>query len=139
MAGGAIASDNTGHLFVSTGNAEGGAVNQQSPASGRTHLDTPSEAIVNLAVDSHTGLLSQQDYFEPSTYLAMDAGDRDLGPGGVCLPDPTVFSGGGVNRLVVSCGKNGVCFVTNANNLGGFKMGSAGGDAIVQTITPPGE
>ena len=139
MAGGAIASDSAGRLFVSTGNAEGGEVNQQSPASGRLHLDTLSEAIVNLAVDSQTGLLSQEDYFEPSTYLAMDAGDRDLGAGGVCLPDPSTFSGGGVNRLAIACGKNGLCFVTNADNLGGFKMGSAGGDAIVQMITPPGK
>jgi iron transport multicopper oxidase len=37
----------------------------------------------------------------------MDAGDRDLGSGGVALLDPTVFNGTGVSRIAVSIGKNG--------------------------------
>ena len=138
MAGTAIASDNAGRLFVATGNGEGTRVNNQAPASGRAHLDTLSESIVNLAVNPQNGSLTQGDYFEPYGYLAMDAGDRDLGSGGVVLPDPTVFSGGGISRLAITCGKNAVCYVTNADNLGGYKMGPAGGDAIVQALTPPG-
>jgi hypothetical protein len=138
MAGAAIASDNSGRLFVATGNGKGTRVNNQAPASGHVHLDTLSECIVNLAVNPQNGSLTQGDYFEPYGYLAMDAGDRDLGSGGVVLPDPSVFSGGGVSRLAITCGKNAVCYVANADNLGGYKMGPAGGDAIVQTITPPG-
>jgi iron transport multicopper oxidase len=37
----------------------------------------------------------------------MDAGDRDLGSGGVMLLDPTTFSGTGVSRMAVTIGKNG--------------------------------
>jgi hypothetical protein len=95
MAGSAVASDNSGRLFFTTGNGNGKMANGQLPASGRVHLDTLSECIVSLAVDPKTGALTQQDYFEPYGYSAMDAGDRDLGSGGVCLPDPTTFSGGG--------------------------------------------
>jgi hypothetical protein len=112
-------------------------MNQGLPSSGRVHLSTLSECIVNLAVNPQNGSLTQQDYFEPANYIAMDLGDRDLGSGGVCLPDPSVFSGGGIARLAITCGKNGNCFITNADNLGGYKMAS-GGDAIVQTLTPPG-
>lgn len=137
MGGAAIASDNSGRIFFATGNGRLGGVNQGQPASGRTYLSTLSECMVNLAVDPQNGTLTQQDYFEPASYISMDGGDRDLGSGGVVLPDPSVFSGGGVNKLAISCGKNGQCFVANADNLGGYKMG-AGGDAIIQTLTPPG-
>ncbi|KAK7740511.1 hypothetical protein SLS53_005354 [Cytospora paraplurivora] len=74
------------------------------------------------------------DYFEPAAYAAMDGADRDLGSGGVAL---LPFSGGGVNTVAVACGKNGQCFVMDADNLGGYKYGSNQGDNILQTITPP--
>lgn len=41
----------------------------------------------------------------------MDAGDRDLGSGGVSLLDPNVFKGkNGVSRLALTIGKNGKVF-----------------------------
>lgn len=138
MAGSAIASDQSGRLFFATGNAYKTEVNQNIPASGRLRLDTLSECVVNMAVDSATGVISQQDYFEPYTYRAMDAGDRDLGSGGVSLPDPGTFSGGGVARLAITVGKNGIAYIMNADNLGGYKLGSGGTDAIIQTISMPG-
>jgi hypothetical protein len=138
MGGAALASDNSGRLFFSTGNAKNGiGTNNAQSSSGRIQLDVLSECIVNLGIDPKTGALTQNDYFEPAAYVAMDAGDRDLGSGGVILPDPTVFSGGGVSRIAIACGKNAQCYVANADNLGGYKMSSSGGDAILQTISPP--
>lgn len=138
MAGGMMASDNAGRLFFTTGNGVGRQGNQQQPASGRVHLDTLSECVVNMAINRDTGVVTQQDYFEPFDYTAMDAGDRDLGSGGIVLPDPSVFSGGGVSRLAIAVGKNGKVYVMNADNLGGYKLGSAGGDNVVQEIGLPG-
>jgi hypothetical protein len=137
MAGMPLVSDNPDRLFFSTGNAYKVRDNGALPASGRLQLDTLSEAIVNLAVNATTGALTQQDYFETYQYAAMDAADRDLGSGGVILLDPVTFSGGGVSRVAIACGKNGNCYVTNADNLGGYKLGIGGGDAILQTLTPP--
>lgn len=139
MGGSAIASDNSGRVFFVTGNGWRGSVNQNLPASGRVTLHTLSECVVNMAVDPATGVVSQADYFEPYTYTAMDAGDRDLGSGGVILPDPKTFSGGGINRLAIAVGKNGIAYVMNADNLGGYKLGTGGTDGIVQTIPMPGE
>jgi len=68
----------------------------------------------------------------------MDEGDRDLGSGGIQLPDPAVFSGGGVSRMAISIGKNGIAYILNADNLGGYKLGTGGGDAVLQTISMPG-
>jgi hypothetical protein len=139
MAGSPIASDESGRVFFVTGNGYKTDVNQAQPASGRVHLDTLSECVVNMAVNSSTGTATQQDYFEPYTYLAMDAGDRDLGSGGFILPDPATFSGGGVARIGIVVGKNGIGYVVNADNLGGYKLGPAGTDAVIQTITMPGK
>ena len=69
MSGTAIASDNSGRLFFATGNGGGTRVNNQAPASGRVHLDTLSESMVNLAVNPRNGSLTQGDYFEPYGYL----------------------------------------------------------------------
>jgi hypothetical protein len=139
MGGSALASDHAGRLFFVTGNGWRGSVNQNLPASGRVTLDTLSECVVNMAVNASTGVATQEDYFEPYTYTAMDAGDRDFGAGGVILPDPATFSGGGVQRLAIAVGKNGIAYIMNADNLGGYKLGVGGTDGIVQTIPMPGK
>jgi len=133
MAGSIIASDKPGRLMYATGNGYTLTNNDVQPASGRVHLDTQSEAIVSMGIYAN-GSLYQSDYFEPAAYKAMDQGDRDLGSGGVAI---LPFGGGGVGSIAVTCGKNGQCFVTNADNLGGYKMGAGNTDAILQTITPP--
>ena len=132
MGGFGIASDG-GRLFFSTGNGQGHQ-NQGNPASGRILLSTLDECVVNLAI-APDGKLTLSDYFEPYEYTSLDAADRDLGSAGVTLLDPTVFKGPGVSKMAVSVGKNGKAYILNADNLGGYKMGPGGGDAIVQTIT----
>lgn len=135
MAGSILASDQAGRFFFATGNAYTSTINDGQPASGRTTLDTPSEVVVNMAVNLD-GTMTQQDYFEPAAYELMDAADRDLGSGGVTLLSAP-YSGGGVNNIAITGGKNGQVFVMNANNLGGYKNGANQGDNIFQTITPP--
>jgi WSC domain-containing protein len=138
MGGSGIASDNAGRLFFTTGNGKNGiSVNGAQRASGRAHLDVLSECMVNLLINTTTGAVIQNDYFQPVAYSAMDAGDRDLGSGGIQLPDPSVFSGGGIERIAIACGKNSQCYITNADNLGGYKNGVAAGDAVLQTLSPP--
>jgi hypothetical protein len=129
MSGSAISSDNN-RAFIATGNGLKQTVNQGQPSSGRVILNTLSEAMVNFAV-SASGVLSQQDYFEPFDYLSLDAADRDLGSGGVVLfklPNPA----SGVSTLAITCGKNGKCYITNADNMGGYKLGSGGSDNVIQ-------
>ncbi|KAH8684343.1 hypothetical protein BGZ60DRAFT_547896 [Tricladium varicosporioides] len=123
-------------FFLSTGNGLGHE-NGDVPASGRTPLTTLDEVIAALTV-SPTGKITLSDYFEPYEYISMDAGDRDLGSGGVSLLDPNVFKGVGVSRIAMSVGKNGKAYILNANNLGGFKQGSGGTDNIIQTIDARG-
>ncbi|KAI4123034.1 MAG: hypothetical protein LQ338_005480 [Usnochroma carphineum] len=134
MSGMAPATDG-GRLFVVTGNGQGHE-NKDTPASGRSPLSTLDEVVANLAVSK--GKLTLQDYFEPYEYIGMDAGDRDLGSGGVALLDPSVFKGtNGVSRIAVTIGKNGKAYIMNADNLGGFRLGPGATDNILQTIIAP--
>ncbi|KAI4261331.1 MAG: hypothetical protein L6R42_003465 [Xanthoria sp. 1 TBL-2021] len=134
MSGMAPATDG-GRLFITTGNGQGHE-NKDTPASGRSPLSTLDEVVANFAVSD--GKIALQDYFEPYEYIGMDAGDRDLGSGGVALLDPSVFKGtNGVTRIAVTIGKNGKAYIMNADNLGGFKLGPGATDNIIQTIISP--
>ncbi|KAL8946506.1 MAG: hypothetical protein Q9222_007107 [Ikaeria aurantiellina] len=134
MSGMAPATDG-GRIFVVTGNGQGHE-NKDTPASGRSPLSTLDEVVANLAVTGDK--IALQDYFEPYEYIGMDAGDRDLGSGGVALLDPSVFKGtNGVTRIAVTIGKNGKAYIMNADNLGGFKLGPGATDNILQTIISP--
>jgi iron transport multicopper oxidase len=132
-----FSSDNPNRMFFVTGNGLGHE-NKELPASGRSPLGTLDECIVNVRINQTTGKVSLQDYFEPYEYISLDAGDLDLGSSGLTLLDPATFSGGSVSRMGVTVGKNGKAYVVNLDNLGGFKQGSANGDAVIQTITMPG-
>lgn len=68
----------------------------------------------------------------------MDAGDRDLGSGGVALLDPTVFKGTGVSRIAVTIGKNGKAYIMNANNLGGSNKVPEASINVIQTVVADG-
>ncbi|KAI9892350.1 MAG: hypothetical protein M1814_001551 [Vezdaea aestivalis] len=136
QAGMGLSTDSPNRLFFVTGNGAGHE-NKQTPASGRSPLSTLDEAIVNVKIDTATGKLSLSDYFEPYEYISMDAADRDLGSGGAALLDPAAFSGNNAARVGVTVGKNGKAYIFNADNLGGFKNGPGGGDAVLQTLNMP--
>jgi len=113
-------------VFFVTGNARGAGQNGGAagkPASGKTYLSTLEQAVVNMGVNPSSGLLTQQDYFEPYAYDSNNGGDVDFGSSGLCLLDPTVFYGAGVTRMAVAGGKDGKVYIMNADNLGGFAGG----------------
>jgi iron transport multicopper oxidase len=111
-------------------NARGAGANAGAngkAASGKTYLSTLEQAACNFAVDPNTGKLTQSDYFEPYGYDSNNGGDRDFGSAGLALLDPTVFYGTGANaavtQIAVAGGKDGMLYVMDANNLGGFAGG----------------
>ncbi len=77
-----------------------------TPRSGKTLVSTLMNSVASYRVDPITGHLTQLDWFTPTNYDHLNGADRDVGSSGVALLDP-VFSGGGVNRIVVAAGKNG--------------------------------
>lgn len=131
MSGMGLASDGQ-RLFYVTGNGDGHE-NNGAPASGSSGCQTLGEAAVNMGIDSN-GILSLSDYFQPYDYQNMDGGDQDFGSGGIVLLDPNTFTGTGVSRMAVTAGKNGKIYILNANNLGGYRLGTGQTDGIIQTL-----
>jgi hypothetical protein len=93
---------------VTTGNAPGGA------AWGH------QEAVLRIGADAvFSG--EATDYFAPSNWAALDSGDVDLGGSGPILVD---VPGATPSALVVALGKNGVIYLLDRANLGGFGKGN---------------
>jgi len=68
------------------------------------------------------------DYFAPTVQSALDAGNLDLGSGGVLLlPDQS----GAHPHEVVSAGKNGTIYLVDRDNMGHFHTNT---DQIVQEV-----
>jgi iron transport multicopper oxidase len=96
-------------------------------------MSTLDETVGMVEIDP-SGIIRLADYFQPRDYVELDAGDRDLGSSGACVLDSSPFNGTGVNRIALAAGKTGRLFVLNADNLGGFRQGAGGTDAVIQSI-----
>jgi hypothetical protein len=116
MSGAAPAADNTGNIYVSTGN---GTFDAQTGGSDY------GDSALRL---STSGGLSLTDYFTPFNQANLDAADADLGSGGVLLlPDQP----GAHPHLMIFTGKEGKIYVVDRDNMGHFH---AGIDSIVQVL-----
>jgi hypothetical protein len=104
---GGLASDGT-DVFAATGNTFGATTWAQGNAILRFH-GLPS--------------FSNQttDYFAPSNWQSLDAGDIDLGSSGPLIVD---VPGATPSKLVVALGKSGVAYLLNRANLGGLGSGN---------------
>ena len=114
MSGNAPAIDALGNLYVVTGNGTFDA---------NTGGSDYGDSMLRI---STTGALTLTDYFTPFNESSLNAGDGDLGSGGVVLlPDQTV----GPPHLLVGGGKQGLIYLLDRDNMGQFLASS---DNVVQ-------
>jgi outer membrane protein assembly factor BamB len=73
--------------------------------------------------------VNERDYFAPSDWKDLDAHDLDLG--GTAPIPLDVPSGGGVRKLILAIGKDGVAYLLDRDNLGGV-----GGELASAHVTP---
>jgi hypothetical protein len=115
QSGAAPAVDENGNIFVSLGNGT-----EDVPNGGVDY----GEGLVNLNPSS----LAVNDYFIPSNYQTLNNSDLDLGSGGPLLlpeqPTPPM-------QLLVAAGKQGMVYLADRTNLGGF---SSNGNQVLQTL-----
>lgn len=136
---------NGNNVLFATGNGVGAGVNkvQGKAASGNIPISTLEQVVANFAVDPNTGVLTQADYFEPYNFdTVLNGGDNDVGSAGVALLDRNTFNapGVGVAGIAVASGKDGIIYIMNADNLGGFYNGKNGiQDATLQQIQLSGK
>lgn len=106
QSGGGPAADDSGSIFVNTGDGPFDA------AAGGTSY---SDSVLKL----RNGSLGIVDYFTPFNYQQLENANADLSAAGpMILPDQ------GGTPLMVSMGKQGIAYLLNRNNLGGFQAGS---------------
>ena len=117
--------DSNGDIFVATGN--GDIPSTPEPGS-NTSLTTYGEAVVELHTDN-SGILRVKDWFMPADATQLNSEDGDLGSGGpVALP----ASMGTTNEqhVMLEDGKQGIMYVLDMNNLGGYQQGTNFGDNV---------
>jgi hypothetical protein len=116
MSGAGIAADDSGNIFLTTGNNQG--VNS-----------TPVDYNDSFEKLSTTGGLTVVDYFAPYNRAALSAVNGDLGSGGpLLLPDQPTSP----IHLLVGGGKDGTVFLLNRDNLGGFNPNN--NNQVVQSL-----
>jgi hypothetical protein len=110
MSGYGIASDDTGSLFLITGNSD---------FSGTTYNQSYNlaESVIRLSAD----LTTVQGFFTPKTgpnnWRHLDYSDQDFGAAGVLL---LPAQNGGTPNMAVAAGKSGPMYLLNRDNLGGL-------------------
>ncbi len=112
MSGGGLAADNLGNIYFAEAN---GYFDSTLNPSGFPTDGDYGNAFMKL---STAGGLSVADYFEMDNQQSENAGDVDLGAGGVVLlPDLNNGSGQSLH-LAISAGKDGNMYVLNRDSLG---------------------
>src|SRR5262249_48818783 len=106
-----IASDGTSIFFV-TGNTMG----HQDPPFTAPTMFGDGESVYKLGA-TLARATAATDFFYPSDWAALDAGDTDLGGTGILLID---VPGATPPALVLALGKNGNAYLLNRANLGGM-------------------
>jgi uncharacterized protein (TIGR03437 family) len=106
--GGVAAAADGQFVFAATGNTFGAS----------TWMG--GEAVIRLSAGAvFSG--NATDYFTPSNWQALDAGDTDVGGSGPILID---VPGAVPSQLAVALGKNGVAYLLDRNLLGGIGKGN---------------
>jgi len=102
MAGRAPVVDDSGFIYVFTGNSFG-----PNASNGSTNF---SESVLKL-----NGSLQVVDWFTPSNWQGLDAADADLASSGpMLIPSTNLLAGGG---------KEGILYILNTNSLGHLVSG----------------
>lgn len=119
MSGQAPASDEQGNVYLSTGNGTvdtAGAINR-------------GESFLKLTRSGATFLVTS--WFTPQNWPTLEAGDIDLGSGGMLLIPGT--------NLAFSGGKAGVVHLVNRDNMGGLSAVSGDPNIIQEFQVTPDE
>jgi hypothetical protein len=123
MAGGGVAADASGNLFLATGNGT---------YDGLTDGDF-GDSILKLGAPIGGGF-SILDWFTPFNQLTLSNADRDLGSGGVLLL-PDLSSGSAHQQLLTQMGKEGTIYLVDRSDMGQFCSSCTSQDTqIVQEV-----
>jgi fibronectin type 3 domain-containing protein len=125
QAGGRVAVDDQGNLYVETGN---GVFDTTLNAAGFPSKGDYGDSFIKLGVDPNTTATHQNtngwglkvvDYFTPFNQGSLDSGDVDLGSGAPMLLPDSVGSAAHPH-LLIGGGKEGRLYLIDRDNMGKF-------------------
>ena len=128
MSGAAPAVDSAGSLYCVTGN---GGFDEDT--GGNDYGDTALRLLPNLTF-ANTGTNHSKDYFTPKNQANLNTNDTDFGSGGTMLLPDSVGSAAHPH-LMVACGKQGMIYLLDRDNLGGYSLSI---DNVVQEFGSDG-
>ncbi|KAF1966288.1 hypothetical protein BU23DRAFT_331134 [Bimuria novae-zelandiae CBS 107.79] len=105
-----------------------------TPVSSKTHQDILSRSV--LRINLNDSGVQMQDFFLPFDYQSNFG--KGIGSGGVSVLDPSVFNSS-TARIGITTSRNSKMYVLNLDDLGGYRTGVNGTDAVLQTIDLQGE
>jgi PQQ-like domain len=136
QSGSAPVVDANGDIFVATGNGD-------VPSSAEPGTDTSNKTYGEAVVELHTpngdptGQLQVVDFFIAADANSLNGQDGDLGSGGP-MELPSSMGTTQEPNVIVEDGKQGILYVLNANNLGGYQQGAGGTDDVPAEEGPYG-
>ncbi len=128
MSGAAPALDGANSLYFITGNGSFSADTGGTEYSDSFLRLQPGLAFLN------SGAAHSRDFFTPSNQDNLDANDTDVGSGGLMLL-PDAVGSAAHPHLMVGCGKQGMIYLVDRDNLGGFSLSA---DNVVQEFGSDG-
>ena len=130
MSGSGLVSDAPGDIVFTTGN---GTPPPTGPGSENTGALAQAQVRVRVQPD---GKLQHVDHFAPYDASVLNETDSDVGSGGVVALPPQYFGTPEYPRLMVSVGKQGYIWLTDATDMGGVGQGPLGSDDVVSRTGP---
>ena len=120
MSGQPPSADESGNLYLTTGNGTVGTPSNRS--------DTINRGESFLKLTRNGTNLTVASWFTPYNFTNLEIGDIDLGSAGLLLIPGTT--------LAFSGGKEGKYYLVNRDNMGGLSGSTTADTNIVQTIVP---
>ncbi len=134
QSGSAPVVDSSGDIFVATGNGD-------IPSSPEPGSDTSNtfygEAVVELHANPTSGQLQVKDWFMTADAQTLNSQDGDLGSGGVVALPASMGTTDDPDPMVIDS-KQGILYVLNMQNLGGYQQGASDGDDVEYETPPDG-
>ena len=119
-----------GDIFVATGN--GDVPSKPVPGNDATAY-TYGEAVIELSTSG--GILRPIDFFIAADAKVLNKQDGELGSGGPVALPVSMGTKQEPNVMLVD-GKQGILYVLNQNDLGGYKQGPKGTDNVPAEVGP---
>jgi hypothetical protein len=129
-----LSSDGQDVFFTVANSGSPDANTPRTPIPGKSPQDAVFASTVRISLtDAGVQLL---DFFRPSDFLST--ADRALGSSAVSILDPAVFTTSAASRIGVATSRREM-YVQDLDELGGYRTGGNGSDAVLQTIGLEGE